>query len=158
MIKGEEGYTIAELLIALTIVSIVLGVTGSVFVFVSRQMNSWSGNIKAYNNYQVLSEKIYRDLIRAEKFSVDDTSFSVSRLKDTSQIYEWGMGNLKLNGKEMNVYQVDSSIIQWSDKLIEQRLINWELYQVAETRKLSLSFKLNPRKPVLWEPLKSRKP
>lgn len=153
-LKKEDGFTIAELLIALTIISIVLATVSSVFLFVNRQMNTWKTNMQFYNNYQVVQNKLYNDVLKAESIISSDTSITFTDISERNDRYNWGNGKILLNGKELSISEVDSLMVQVSNEPLTPEIYRWSLRQRKEAKVVDQNFILHLRKPVLWEPIR----
>lgn len=150
----EDGYTIAELLIALAIISIVLGIVSSVFLFVNRQMNTWNSNMEFYNNFEVVQNKMYNDILSAESITSTDTSLSISDLK-SEKLYSWGENVLRYNREKISISEVDSLYFELNNDPLKSELYQWLIRQRADNRLFEQHFIVHLRKPVLWEPLRS---
>lgn len=155
-IAKEDGYTIAELLLALTIVSVVLTTVGSVFIFINQQMNTWSSNLSSYNNYQIVQNKLFNDVLRAESITATDTLLALEGVQKTST-YSWGKGNLRYNSVSLTTSEVDSVLFEISSNPLNPKVYVWALKQKTGTKEMGQDFIIHLRKPVQWEPfVKSR--
>jgi len=152
-LKKEDGYTVAELLIALTIVSIVLALASSVFIFVSQQMNTWKANMYFYNTYQVAQNKLFNDILSAESMSSTDTSLTITNRLGSTDRYSWGSGQTLLNENKLSISEVDSLILQLNNDPLSPKLYQWSMRQRVGNKVLDQTFVLHLRKPILWEPL-----
>ncbi|MBO6524382.1 MAG: prepilin-type N-terminal cleavage/methylation domain-containing protein [Balneolaceae bacterium] len=153
-LKKEDGFTLAELLMALTIVSIVLAIVSSVFLFVNRQMNAWDSNMSFYNNYEVVQNKMYNDLLAAESIMISDTSLAINDLKGT-KIYSWNGKVIRLNDAELAISEVDSLSLKLNNDPLKQEMYQWSIRQKNATKIFEQDFVLHLRKPILWEPIRS---
>ena len=154
-LEKEDGFTVAELLITLTIVSIVVGITGSVFVFIGGQMSRWRSNIGFYNNYSIVQERVYKDVLRADSFNATDTSLVIQNSESESKVYQWGSSGIMVLNQhtELTVHEVDSLILEWKSDIVEPQLARWSIDQQIGTRKFRSDFTLAIRKPVQWNPI-----
>ena len=157
-LKKEDGYTIAELLIALTIISIVLALASSVFVFVSKQMNTWISNMEFYNNYQVVQNKLFNDLLTAESITSSDTSITINGIVDQSNMISWGTEKMYMNGSPLSISEVDSISVQINNDLLEPKMYQWSIKQRTGSKEMEQNFLLHLRKPILWEPISRTRP
>ncbi|MFV1883208.1 MAG: PilW family protein [Balneola sp.] len=148
----EDGYTIVELMIALTIISIVLSTVASVFLFVNRQMNSWSAGVEFYNNYQIVQNKVFNDLIAAENISVSDTALTVV-YSDYSNTYSWLENQLHYNGTRLTASEGDSLMLEVGNNESDVKLFQWSIRQKDDRKNIDQEFLLNLRKPVYWKPM-----
>ncbi len=153
-LKNEDGYTVAELLIALTIVSIVLALASSVFIFVNRQMNTWKVNTDFYNNYQLVQNKLYNDILKSESIISSDTSIMVTDISEKNDKYNWRNGIILLNSKELSITKVDSLMVQVNNDPLAPGIYRWSVRQRKEAKIMDQNFILHLRKPVLWEPIR----
>lgn len=154
-LKKEEGFTVAELLVTLTIVSIVVGITGSVFVFVGGQMGRWRSDTGFYNTFSIVQERVYKDVLRAESFSVSDTSLIIQNSENESRMYQWGASGIMFLNQhtKLMVHEVDSLTLEWNSNIEEPKLAQWSINQQLGTKKFSSDFTLAIRKPVQWTPI-----
>ena len=151
-VTKEDGYTIVELMIALTIISIVLSAVASVFLFVNQQMNNWSASLEFYNNYQVVQNKVFNDLIAAENISVSDTALTVVYM-DYSNRYSWLENQLHYNGTRLSMSEEDSLMLEVGNVESDAKLFQWSIRQKAGRKNIDQEFVLNLRKPVYWKPM-----
>ncbi|MEQ9263607.1 MAG: prepilin-type N-terminal cleavage/methylation domain-containing protein [Balneolaceae bacterium] len=156
-LKNEDGYTVVELLVALTIVSIIMGIAGSTFVFISRQMNRWSTNLEFYNNFHVAETKIYNDMIRSESFIQTDSSVTITKPNKDIIEYRWKDEILTVNGNRLSDPAIDSLTFEMSGTTGQVQVVEWSLHQKEGNRAISSQFVLHSRKPSLWTPMRSNK-
>ncbi|XWN37320.1 MAG: prepilin-type N-terminal cleavage/methylation domain-containing protein [Balneola sp.] len=158
LIKEEDGYTLVEVLVAITIISIVLGIASTVFVFANRQLSQWSSDVAYYNNLHIAQSQIYKDIMRANETVFTDSSLIV-QVGERERRYNWVDGILSLNGEDLsdNENEIDSMYIQ-PDNVGQQvesssRKMNWKVVQVSSRRKIEISQIVQARNPVYWEPV-----
>lgn len=156
-LNNEDGYTVVELLVALTIVSIIMGIAGSTFVFISRQMNRWSSNLEFYNNFHVAETKIYNDIIRSETFSYTDSSLTMTKANRSVIEYKWKEEILTVNGNRLSDPAIDSLSFEMANASESEGKLQWSLSQKQGGRTFSTDFILRSRKPSLWLPLRTNK-
>lgn len=153
LIKNEDGYTISELLVALTLVSIVLALASSVFLFVNKQMNAWQTNMAFYTNYHIVQNNVYNEVLNAEYITRTDTSLSVTKVNNEVEFYNWKDGIIQINGANLAISEVDSLIIQEASQVLIPEVYSWSVFQRKEEKTLTQDFVIHLRKPILWEPL-----
>ncbi len=154
-LKREEGYTIVEILVSITIVSIVLGIAGSVFFFINQQMVQWRLNTEFYSNYAAIEHRVYEDVLSATNINVQDSVVVLNGGLETQRTYWIGSSPLLLNGSPTEIYPMDSLVIDFiPSTALSNQVTAWELEQVKGRRELSQQYMLSPRKPVLWNPIK----
>ena len=158
LIKEEDGYTLVEVLVAITIISIVLGIASTVFVFANKQLSQWSSDVAYYNNLHIAQSQIYKDVMGADEVVFTDSSLVV-QMGGKERHYNWVNGILSLNGEDLsqNANEVDSVYIQ-PDTVVQQvesssRKMSWKVVQVSSRRKIEISQVVQARNPVYWEPV-----
>src|SRR5690554_3251520 len=97
LIHKEEGYTLVEILMTLAILSVVLSLVSISFIFVSGRMAAWDNQISFYNNFHIVNDQLYNDLLRAEAMAHTDTTLSIELSDDRNRTYSWTKGTLKIN-------------------------------------------------------------
>ncbi len=148
-INKEEGFTLVEILVAITITTIVLGLVSSIFIFVNQQYLKGDSNLKFYNNMHIVHTKLFNDLRYADDISVTDTTI-VLRHKTKVNVYTISEKRLMLNSAELKSEKIDSLYIR-SFKLDEEKnLAEWELLQKQGAKELSIKSAMFLRKPNLW--------
>lgn len=145
----EEGFTLVEILIAITITTIVLGLVSSIFFFVNQQYFKGDSNLKFYNNVHIVHTKLYNDLKYADNISVVDSTITI-RLNDKVNVYTISEKRLALNGVELRPEETDSLYIRDFTLDEEKNRIEWELVQKQGSNELSLKSMMFLRKPNLW--------
>lgn len=158
IIKEEDGYTLIEILIAITIVSIVLGTASTVFVFASSQLTKWSENTEFYNNAQIVHSQLYRDVINAPEFVFTDSSLVIQRDQHNQRVYNWRNGSMVLNEKDLSRAFMDSLFIKTSENMItsdgEKKLISWSVIQKSKSTRFKVKQVVSVRNPIYWTPLR----
>ncbi|OAN61654.1 hypothetical protein A8B79_04300 [Balneola sp. EhC07] len=146
----EDGFTVVEVLIALTISTIVLALVSSIFIFVNQQFLRGESNLKFYNSVHIAQTKLYNDLRYGDDVVLTDTSIVIGFRNDEENIYTLTSGKLLLNNSELKSDGVDSLFLQnfTIDEL--KNIVEWELVQVQDDRKTILRSSLFLRKPNLW--------
>ena len=156
--KEEDGYTLVEVLVAITIVSIVLGIASTVFVFANRQLSHWSSDVAYYNDLHIAQSQIYKDVMRADEVVFSDSTLVV-QMGERERRYNWVDGRLHLNGNDLSdsEIEIDSMYIRLSndDQQVESssRKKSWKVVQVSSRRKIEISQIVQARNPVYWKPL-----
>lgn len=158
LIKEEDGYTLVEVLVAITIISIVLGIASTVFVFANRQLSQWSSDVAYYNNLHIAQSQIYKDIMRANETVFTDSSLIV-QVGERERLYNWADGTISLNGEDFSYIrnEADSMYIQ-PDNVGQQvesssRKMSWKVVKVSSRRKIEISQIVQARNPVYWEPV-----
>lgn len=151
IIKNERGYTIVEALIAVTVVSVILGIAFSIFVFANNQLNRWSSNLEFYNTLHLAQNQVYNDLLRAKEFAFSDTTLVILGNSSSSKIYSWKEGTLTRNKIPVNPSLIDSTLIGQNEPLnSEYQFVQWQLFQKSEKNEITLNQIMYVRRPVLW--------
>ncbi len=144
-----------EILVSITIVSIVLGVAGSVFFFINQQMIQWRTNTEFYSNYSAIEHRVFEDVLSATNVQVQDTTVVLNGGLETHKTYWIGSSPLLLNGSKPEIYPMDSLTLHIEPpNLLQSQVLVWRLDQVKGRRSLSQEYMLSSRKPVLWNPIK----
>ena len=161
LIKEEDGYTLVEVLVAITIISIVLGIASTAFVFANKQLSQWSSDVAYYNNLHIAQSQIYKDVMRADEVVFSDSSLVV-KIGERERHYNWVDGRLHLNGNDLSdsENEIDSMYIQQrnDDQLVESlsTKMSWNVVQVSKRRTLAITQTVSTRNPVYWKPLKRK--
>lgn len=152
--KEEKGYTIVEILIALTLVSVILGVTSSIFIFANRQLNNWSSKLEFFNTAHISQNQLYNDMFKARDIVFTDTSLVLSDGNTTYAVYNWTEGKLSKNGTYLNSIDKDSLFIFEKQPLYEnEQLMGWQIKQISGKSEITIDQILHTRKPILWTSL-----
>ena len=154
-LTNEDGYTMVEMLVAITIVSIVIAMVGSVFIFVSRQMKKWDENTRFYNEYHLVQNQVFWDVLRAEEIVVTDSNLVLGNGEDSYDEYSLDNSPLKRNGLELT-QEVESMTLGIEDDFRTSDLKKWSLTQKGIRREIAAEFYVNSRKPALWKSLNDR--
>lgn len=154
-LKKEDGYTIIEILVSITIVSIVLGIAGSVFFFINQQMIQWRSNTEFYSNYAAIEHRVFEDVLSATNIQVQDTVVVLNGGLESQKTYWIGNSPLLLNGSTPEIYPMDSLVVNFeAPSALSNQVLVWNFDQVKGRRELSQQYMLSSRKPVLWNPIK----
>jgi Tfp pilus assembly protein PilW len=89
MIKNEKGLTIVELLAALTLLSCILLLTGSILLFGQKQMTNQSTEIQNQSNLRLALSVITKEIRKAASVTVNN---NVLTLND-SDVYKLDSNN-----------------------------------------------------------------
>lgn len=152
-LHNEDGFTIIELMVSLTIVSIVLGLASTVFLFLNTQLVNWQANLQFYNNFQVVQTKIYRDILGAESMVLTDTSVVLRDLDFTENYYVWPEGILQINKKKIVDRNVDTLTLSIKELSEKDKTISWSIFLKNEHRLFKQNYILSTRKPIRWTPI-----
>jgi prepilin-type N-terminal cleavage/methylation domain-containing protein len=151
IINDESGYTVVEVLIALTITSIVLGIVGTVFVFISGQMNRWQDSTGWNNEVHLITQRIHDDFYNSEYIMQTDTSVVILRDDGQSISYSGFDYQLQRNGTSMS-NQLDSMYVkEWG---ISDSLVTMNLRFVSSQKSFESTIQFATRKPSYWEPMR----
>ena len=154
-LKNEGGYTIVEVLVSITIVSIVLGIAGSVFFFINQQMIQWRSNTEFYSNYAAIEQRVFEDMLSAINVDVQDTAVVLNGGLQSQKTYSIRSSPLLVNGLNTEIYPMDSLVVSFEPlNAFTNQVLVWRFDQVKDRRKLSQQYMLSSRKPVLWNPIK----
>ncbi|RNC79885.1 MAG: type II secretion system protein [Balneola sp.] len=154
-LKKEDGFTIVEILVSITIVSIVLGIAGSVFFFINKQMIGWRANTEFYSSYSAIENRVFEDVLSATNVEVQDTLIVLNTGLETQRTYHNRRSPLLMNGANVEIYPMDTLFVNFQPSVIlSEQLISWQLVQSKDRRSLTQDYMLSSRKPVLWKPLK----
>ncbi len=151
LIKNEKGYTIVEALIAVTVVSVILGIAFSIFVFANNQLNQWSSNLEFYNNLHLTQNQVYNDVLRARELAFTDTTLIVLDNSSEPEVYNWREGRLVRNQILVNPSSIDSTlIIPKKPVSSEYQVAEWQLFQKSKKNEITLDQVIHIRRPVMW--------
>lgn len=151
LIKNEKGYTIVEALIAVTVVSIILGIAFSIFVFANNQLNQWSSNLEFYSSLHLTQNQVYNDVLRAREFTFSDTTLIVLGNSSRPDVYNWREGRLTRNQILVNSSLIDSTlIVQKQPVNSEYQVVEWQLFQKSKKNEITLDQIVHVRRPVMW--------
>ncbi|MFA5669461.1 MAG: type II secretion system protein [Balneolaceae bacterium] len=158
IIKEEDGYTLIEILIAILVVSIILSVASTVFVFANQQLKRWSDNMEFYTSVHIAKSQFYRDMMRGEQIMFTDSSVVIQNEFNRTRTYSWKGGKMTLNGNQLANKNIDSlyiipSMLSRSSQ-DSMQIISWQMIQKAENSTWSHSQQMYIRKPIYWESLR----
>ena len=148
----EDGYTVVEILVALTIVSIILGIVGTVFIFVSVQIHKWDKSVEFYNEFHVIQQQLTHDFIKAEEVIVTDSLLIITHESDKIVTYTLNDAKLKRKGKFIS--NSDTLLLLMNTNVDREHVWTWRLLQASDRKREVSDFILSSRKPVMWKPLK----
>lgn len=147
-LNEESGYTLVEILVAITIVSIVLGVASTVFLFANRQLTKWSKSIDYYSTTQIVSSQIYKDMMIGQEITFTDSTLAITT--GASEItYDWSDGSLDRNGTEFIETKGDSLYIIQQQS--ENDIIGWKVIHKTGDEEFTLDQLISIRNPVYWK-------
>lgn len=150
---SEDGYTLIEILVALAIFSVVMGLVSVTFVFVSGRMTDWNEQISFYNDFEILNDQLYNDLFRAKAISYTDSTVFVEFEEKQNRNSSWTNGILRID-KEVLFLPQDSVYVKISEMIEdEQNVAKYVLFFRRDSRSITDSATIKVRKPVLWERL-----
>ena len=158
IIKEEDGYTLIEILIAILVVSIILSVASTVFVFANQQLKRWSDNMEFYTSVHIAKSQFYRDMMRGEQIMFTDSSVVIQSEFNRTRTYSWKGGKMTLNGSQLANKNIDSLYIIPSmysgSSQDSMQFISWQMIQKAGNSTWSHSQQMYIRKPIYWESLR----
>jgi len=148
LIHNEEGYTVVEVLVALTLLAIISTVVGSVFVFTSGQMSKWRTSVNATNDIHITTERVFQDFLQSKEFTITDSSLTLKHPTRGLLIYSDLSDQLMRNKFQLS---------DFSDSLFFT-----DIHIIESSSRLNLSFILGDqtevtpiiianRQPVLWQ-------
>src|SRR5690554_6418479 len=159
IIKEEDGYTLIEILIAILVVSIILSVASTVFVFANQQLKRWSDNMEFYTSLHSAKTQFYRDMMRGERITFTDSTVVIQREQNRTRTYSWKDGKMTLNGNQLANKNIDSLYIIPSmhngSSQDSMQIISWQMIQKAGKNTWSHSQQMTVRKPIYWESLRN---
>ena len=150
-INSEEGYTVVEVLVAVTIVSILMAIVGTVFIFAYAQVNRWHTNLSLNSEKELIIQRLYQDIQDAQSIANTDSGFVITDYTNSEFVYHTRDEVLTRNTIPL-VTAYDSVYIErmvLSDTL---NVIDIRFYHDEEEWRTQIF--QSTRKPKNWEPLK----
>lgn len=148
VIHNEDGYTVVEVLIALTLLTIITTVVGSVFIFTARQMNNWRDSVQTINDTHIITERLYNDALLSNQ-----TTLSESLLNfyiPFKQFVSYSDLNVVLSRNEIQLSShADSLYI--GEVVIEDEFSQFEIVFVLDGKQFTHQVSVANRQPKLWE-------
>lgn len=102
MIKNEKGVTLIELLAALSILSIILLLAGSIHLFGQKQSLNQTKDIQSQSNVRLALNVITKEIRKATSVTVTVdpiTKLNVLNLNDNNDVYKFENYTIKKNGQ-----------------------------------------------------------
>ncbi len=151
--KTEHGYTIIEILVALTLVSIILGLASSAFIFSSRQLVRWSDGVRFNNEAHISGTVLYQDLLGAEEIVLSDSLLVLKKDLATEIQYDRSGVVLSRNDSPLSE-EADNLTIKYISIDPETRLLSLTLKIETGRNKLVIDQLFHLRKPEKWKPIR----
>ncbi|MCR9133490.1 MAG: prepilin-type N-terminal cleavage/methylation domain-containing protein [bacterium] len=153
IIDNEDGYTVVEILVALTLLTIISTIVGSVFIFTARQMNNWRESVNTINESQITTERLYRDALLSNYISKADSNlvfkFSDGRTTQYSNLNH----ALTRNGIPISDHGDSLYIKRWR---LEEKMSRFELKYIKGDKSNIQTILIADRQPKLWEAVQRR--
>ncbi len=148
LIHNEEGYTVAEVLVALTLLSILTTVVGSVFVFTSGQMSKWRTSVNATNDIHIATERVFQDFLQTDEIIVTDSTLTLNH-STRGQLFYSGLSDQLMRNEIQLSDQYGSLFIE--DINIQESLNRLNLSFVLDDQTETIPVIIAKRQPMLWE-------
>jgi type II secretory pathway pseudopilin PulG len=148
LIHNEEGYTVVEVLVALTLITIISTVVGSVLLFTSGQMSKWRISVNSTNDIHIATERVYQDFLQSKEFNVSDSSLMLNHPSRGLLIYSEISDQVMRNEIQLSDYS-DSLLI--TDINITESSSRLNLTFVFGDQTETIPVITANRQPTLWE-------
>jgi len=148
IIDNEDGYTVVEILVALTLLTIISAIVGSVFIFTARQMNNWRESVNSINEVHIVTERLYRDALRSNQIQATDTNLVFNHPGNRSIQYSNLNHNLIRNRIQLSD-QGDSLYFKVIN--ISEEMSRFGFQHVIDDASNTHSVVVANRQPKLWE-------
>jgi len=148
IIDNEDGYTVVEILVALTLLTIISTIVGSVFIFTARQMNNWRESVNSINEVHIVTERLYRDALHSNQIQATDTNLVFNHPGNRSIQYSNLNHNLIRNRVRLSD-QGDS--LYFKEINISEEMSRFEIQHVIDNVSNTHSVVVANRQPKLWE-------
>lgn len=148
IIDNEDGYTVVEILVALTLLTIISAIVGSVFIFTARQMNNWRESVNSINEVHIVTERLYRDALRSNQIQANDTNLVFNHPGNRSIQYSNLNHNLIRNRVQLSD-QGDS--LYFKEINISEEMSRFGFQHVIDDASNTHSVVVANRQPKLWE-------
>jgi len=148
VINNEDGYTVVEILVALTLLAIITAVVGSVFIFTARQMNNWRDTVNTTNELHITTERLYHDILVSNDIMFTDSLLMLS-LPTKGQITYSGI-DYSLQRNAVQLFDAADSLLvtgYYSADNVRQL----ELRYVVGNKVQLIPIIVANRQPKLWE-------
>jgi type II secretory pathway component PulJ len=144
---------VVEILVALTLLTIISTIVGSVFIFTARQMNNWRESVNTINESQITTERLYRDALLSNYISKADSNlvfkFSDGRTTQYSNLNH----ALTRNGIPISDHGDSLYIKRWR---LEEKMSRFELKYIKGDKSNIQTILIADRQPKLWEAVQRR--
>jgi type II secretory pathway component PulJ len=115
MNKNEKGYTIIELMIALSLSMITIGFIYEAYFISARMLKNWQDKIRCEDTALICMDSLCRDVLRSVDFkNTGESETTLIGDDDRAIVYRFHDGNLFRNGFQINPpsVRVDRVIIR----------------------------------------------
>lgn len=153
MKKGEEGFTLIEILVALSIFTTVLSFVGLTFVFVSGQASRWRQKTERTNQIHLTNEWLYRKVKESNSVLISDTTYTFLSHTDTLATLNVAEGSLFLNGSIPLAPALDSVFVTPCEPDTDIRAVCLIVTYNEQDRHWKYRIMSAKRKPEYWSPL-----
>lgn len=143
----EEGYTVVEILVSVMIFTVVITIIGSLFIFSSKQMNSWRQSVNMLNEIHISSEILFKDLITAQTIYQTDSTLIIIENDERKLIYTDMKDVLRRNGILISDY-ADSHYVSGIVISDSVNVVSTHFKYGKKLRKKELV--VTNRQPTLW--------
>lgn len=117
-------------------------------------MAAWSDQISFYNDFQMVNDQLYNDLMRTESTVYTDTTLTVYLERGVSRHYAWKERKLTINGSTLLAPQDSVGIFISERQDGESNVIAYHFFLKKGAREMQDSAFIYVRKPTLWKSMK----
>lgn len=153
IIDNEDGYTVIEILVALTLLTIISTIVGSVFIFTARQINNWRESVNTINESQITTERLYRDALLSNYISNADSNLAFKFSDGRTTQYSNLNHALTRNGISISDHWDSLYIKNWG---VEEKMSRFELKYIKGDKSNIQTILIADRQPKLWEAVQRR--
>lgn len=86
-INSEAGYTVIEVLVAVTIISVLMAIVGTVFIFAYTHVNRWQTNLSLNSEKELIIQRLYQDIQDAQSIVNTDSGFVITDYSNSQFVY-----------------------------------------------------------------------
>jgi len=146
-INNEAGYTVVEILVALSLLSVISAIVGSVFVFTSQQLGNWRESVNQVNEIHITTERMYKDILLSDYIETTDTTILIQGISVDEIRYDDLYHSVQRNEVHLSDH-ADSLIIDEFKPLDSHTTASFRY--VSGSEKENVFVQVANRKPVLW--------
>lgn len=170
-IISEDGFSLVEMLVAMTITTILIGFAFGIYLFGQRLFLQWQDQLFLQNELHTLSHSISEELFRADRIINLESQKLILLKEGKKKKYEVQNDSLLMNGK--NILNQSSMLVAFKfssqnkdDKPINESnsksigkitFIKFKLALTDGRDTLQIKRSLNLRKPSNWKTLRNNK-